>query len=209
MIPHPNRPLHPSSIDGKLRHLRDAAAPMYLHGRHNPCKGFSRYAANRGEGERGMKRSEDDRTLPPLNERTGPNDIGDECAKDSSYPHSDSGRIASAANPHPDRTDLAIDRTVLANERTYAAWIRTGLAGMVSGLAIEKFMVELMPTWSIHLIAELLLVLSAIAFLVAAWRYTHLSVKIAPDIRRIPDRMVLTSALLLAAMALLAAITIW
>lgn len=121
----------------------------------------------------------------------------------------DLAELAAAANIHPALIDLSIDRTVLANERTYAAWIRTGLAGMVTGLAIEKFMVELMPNWSIHLIAELLLVLSAVAFLVAAWRYTHLSVKIAPDVQRIPDRMVLTSALLLAGAVLLAAIVIW
>ncbi len=164
-----------------------------------------------------MKRDEELHSAPDDRDGTPPTADTEDGRASRSAPPSNApssrppslAELAAAANLHPDLIDLAIDRTVLANERTHASWVRTGLAGMVAGLAIEKFMVELMPSWSIHLIAELLLVMSAVAFLVSAWRYTHLGVKIAPDVKRIPDRMVLTSALLLAGAALLAAVAIW
>ncbi len=74
----------------------------------------------------------------------------------------------------PDRNALALDRTVLANERTYQAWLRTGMAAFGAGLAIAKFMKGTMPLWILITIANVLILLSAAAFLQAAWRYCHL-----------------------------------
>ena len=76
-------------------------------------------------------------------------------------------------------TRLALDRTLLANERTYTAWIRTGLAALATGLAIAKFLTEVMPAWSIRLIAAVLIGFSAVAFVLAAWRYQHLHIKVS------------------------------
>lgn len=76
-------------------------------------------------------------------------------------------------------TRLALDRTLLANERTYTAWIRTGLAALATGLAIAKFLAEVMPVWSIRLIAAVLIGFSAVAFVLAAWRYQHLHIKVS------------------------------
>ncbi len=103
----------------------------------------------------------------------------------------------------------ARDQVVLANERTYAAWIRTGLALLVSGLAVERFMLDAMPSWSVHVIAVILTLLAAIAFLVAGWRYTHLSLRLAPDVPRIPSRWVVASAVMLAFVCLLSALALW
>lgn len=50
-------------------------------------------------------------------------------------------------DPEDKKTEYALDRTVLANERTYAAWLRTGIAALAAGLAIEKFMVQVLPEW--------------------------------------------------------------
>jgi len=95
--------------------------------------------------------------------------------------------LPEADHTRADTTSLALDRTVLANERTYAAWMRTGLAALVSALGIARFMMEAMPLWSIHLITVLLLLFSAAAFILAAWRYeslhlgmSHLDVKLLP-----------------------------
>ncbi len=76
----------------------------------------------------------------------------------------------------PNRNELALDRTILANERTYQAWLRTGMAAFGAGLGIIKFMKGFMPLWIIIIIVNLLILLSAAAFLQAAWRYSHLHV---------------------------------
>ena len=52
---------------------------------------------------------------------------------------------------------LALDRERLANERTYQAWLRTGPSALVT----------------------IMISLSAVAFLQAAWRYAHLHVRMA------------------------------
>lgn len=113
-------------------------------------------------------------------------------------------------NLEPDTNTLALDRTVLANERTYAAWIRTGLAALVTGLGIARFMVDSMPLWSIRTIAAILLVFSAAAFFLAAWRYEHLHVGMAHlDVRMIPVGMVKLSSLVLIACSLIALVGLW
>ncbi len=97
-------------------------------------------------------------------------------------------------------TQYALDRTVLANERTYAAWLRTGMAALATGIGVEKFMIEVIPEWGIKLIAVLLLAFSAIAFLLAAWRFNHLGVRLeGVDVKMIPR---IVTAVLSAALAL-------
>ncbi len=79
-------------------------------------------------------------------------------------------------HPVPNRNALALDRTILANERTYQAWLRTGMAAFGAGLGIAKFLKGYMPWLIIIIIASLLILLSAGAYLQAAWRYCHLHV---------------------------------
>jgi inner membrane protein YidH len=109
-----------------------------------------------------------------------------------------------------DALTFALDRTVLANERTYASWIRTGLTALAAGVAIEKFMVDVMPGWIIRTIALTLIVFSAAAFLVAAWRYTHLGIRIADiDVRAIPSSLTTAASLLLVLCSALALVGLW
>ena len=105
----------------------------------------------------------------------------------------------------PDNNKLALDRTVLANERTYQAWIRTGLSLFVSGLGVAKFLKEEMSLWILFGIASLLLLLSALAFLQAGWRYSHVNIKFTSlDIKTRPAWQMWIFSILLASMSLLA-----
>lgn len=113
-------------------------------------------------------------------------------------------------NPTVDKHDYAIDRTVLANERTYAAWIRTGLAALAAGIAIEKFLIDVMPVWSIRSIAVILILFSAAAFLLAAWRYTHLGIKLqVADVKAVPPFVTTGTSLILSLCSLIALIGLW
>lgn len=108
------------------------------------------------------------------------------------------------------RHDYAIDRTVLANERTYAAWIRTGLAALAAGIAVEKFLVDFMATWSLRSIAMILILFSAVAFCLAAWRYTHLGVRLLhTDVRAIPAIVTTGVSLILLACSMISLIDLW
>jgi len=110
----------------------------------------------------------------------------------------------------PDTNTLALDRTVLANERTYAAWIRTGLASLVTGLGIARFLSESMPLWSIRTIAVLLILFSAAAFFLAAWRYEHLHIGMSHlDVKMIPVGFVKLSSLVLVTCSLVALVGLW
>ncbi len=109
-----------------------------------------------------------------------------------------------------DTTSLALDRTVLANERTYTAWIRTGLAALVTGLGIARFMMDAMPSWSIRLIAAFLILFSAAAFLIAAWRYESLRFGlISLDVKTLPPMLVKSLSGVLAGCSLLSLIGLW
>lgn len=104
----------------------------------------------------------------------------------------------------------ALDRTVLANERTYAAWIRTGLTALAAGVAIEKFMVDVIPAWGIRTIAVILIVFSAVAFFVAAWRYTHLGVRLGEaDVKAVPEMLTTAVSVILILCSLLALAGLW
>ena len=108
------------------------------------------------------------------------------------------------------RTGYALDRTVLANERTYAAWIRTGLTALAAGVAIEKFMVGVIPAWGVRSIAVILILTSAVAFFVAAWRYTHLGVRLgSADVKAVPSYLTTAASLLLIACAVIALVGLW
>jgi len=108
-------------------------------------------------------------------------------------------------SPEPDSNTLALDRTVLANERTYQAWIRTGLSLFIAGLGVLKFLREEMPFWILVVITTLFILFSAIAFLLAAWRYRHFHLRIKRlDIDVVPAWVVITASVFLAASALLA-----
>ncbi len=125
--------------------------------------------------------------------------------------------VSDPVNPQPDeknpvdyRTGYALDRTVLANERTYAAWIRTGLTTLVAGLAIEKFMVDAMPGLIFQSIAVILIVYSMIAFIIAAWRYNHLGLKLVNlDIKSIPSAVTTGTSILLVFCSILALSGLW
>ncbi len=107
-------------------------------------------------------------------------------------------------------TNLALDRTVLANERTYTAWIRTGLAALATGLGIARFMMGTMPSWSIRLIAAFMILFSAAAFLIAAWRYESIGFSVYYlDVKRIHPVLVKTLSLVLAGCSLLSLIGLW
>lgn len=109
-----------------------------------------------------------------------------------------------------DATSLALDRTVLANERTYTSWIRTGLAALVTGLGIARFMMNTMPPWSIRIIAMFLIIFSAAAFLIAAWRYESLRFGLmALDVKTIPPVLVKFLSAVLAGCSLLSLVGLW
>ncbi len=109
--------------------------------------------------------------------------------------------------PAPDRNTLAMDRTVLANERTYQAWLRTGLAALASGLGAVKFLKDVLPLGVLLTIAALLILLGVAAFLQAAWRYSHIHVRMAHlDIDAMPKWLAKGISLLLAACSILALI---
>ena len=104
----------------------------------------------------------------------------------------------------PDNNTLALDRTVLANDRTYQAWTRTGLALFASGLGVAKFLKEEMSLWVLLIIASVLLLLSALAFLQAGWRYSHVNIKFTSlDIAIRPAWQMWIISILLASMSLL------
>jgi putative membrane protein len=109
-----------------------------------------------------------------------------------------------------ERTEYAEDRTVLANERTYTSWIRTGLAALAAGVAIEKFMAGVIPAWNIRIIAVILIVFSAVAFVSGAWRHGHLGIKLRrAGVRAIPTWFLAGASALLVIASVLALVGIW
>lgn len=106
--------------------------------------------------------------------------------------------------------ELAYDRTVLANERTYAAWLRTGLCALAAGLAIEKFMIDVLPFWGIRIISVVLILFSGVVFALAAWRHSHLEIgRAAEDVPGIPNNAVVAVSIVLAICSLLAFVGLW
>ncbi len=112
-------------------------------------------------------------------------------------------------NP-PDQLRLALDRTILANERTYAAWIRTGISALIAGLAVEKFLLEAIPIWGVHMISIALITFSGVAFFLAAWRYRHFLVRLEDvDVTMVPLPVMRGISLALIISALIAIVGLW
>ncbi len=116
----------------------------------------------------------------------------------------------SSKYPETDTVRLALDRTILANERTYQAWVRTGVSTFAAGLGIEKFLKDDIPMWGLLAIATILLSFSTISFLQAAWRYSHLHVRMADlDLDMTPRWLIKTYSLALAGCTLFALISLF
>ena len=117
---------------------------------------------------------------------------------------------ANAEEPSDGPSGYALDRTVLANERTYAAWIRTGLTALAAGVATERFLVDTMPAWTIRIIAFLLIMYSVAAFIIGAWRYNHLGLKLVHvDVKSIPSIVTTGTSVVLVFCSLLALAGLW
>jgi putative membrane protein len=100
---------------------------------------------------------------------------------------------------------MALDRTVLANERTFQAWIRTGLAALVSGLGVAKFLQDTMPLAVLLIVVSILILFSALAFLLSAWRYSHLHLRIEHlDIEATPVWLAKAISIILAGCSVIA-----
>ncbi len=112
--------------------------------------------------------------------------------------------------PEADTVRLALDRTILANERTYQAWVRTGVSTFAAGLGIEKFLKDDIPLWVLLAIATILLSFSTVSFLQAAWRYSHLHVRMADlDLDMTPRWLIKAYSLALAGCTLLSLISLF
>ena len=108
------------------------------------------------------------------------------------------------------RTELAADRTVLAAERTYAAWIRTGLASLASGIGAKKLLEGVVPAWMIVATGSVLVLFSAMCFVVAVWReLTPGFSGPQPETRRLPTALLVGANGFLTLVALAALMTIW
>jgi putative membrane protein len=108
------------------------------------------------------------------------------------------------------RTELAADRTILAAERTYAAWIRTGLASLASGIGAKKLLEGVVPNWMIVATGTLLVLFSAMCFVVAVWRELSPGAPPPkPDTRRLPPALLIAANGFLALVALAALLSIW
>lgn len=110
------------------------------------------------------------------------------------------------------RNVLSMDRTVLANERTYAAWLRTGLAALISGLAVAKYTFNILPESGIRAVAALLIIFSAMIFLISAWRYNHVHLHVKDqdlDVDSVPLYLVRILSLLLTFCSLVSLSSLW
>jgi putative membrane protein len=108
------------------------------------------------------------------------------------------------------RTELASNRTVLAAERTYAAWIRTGLASLASGIGAKKLLEGVVPEWMIIATGSLLVLFSALCFVIAVWRELFPNVTDPePEVRRLPPLLLVVANGFLTLVALAALFSIW
>ena len=108
------------------------------------------------------------------------------------------------------RTELAADRTVFAAERTYAAWVRTGLASLASGIGAKKLLAGVVPEWMIITTGTLLVLFSAMCFVVAVWREMFTGAPPPePDVRRLPPALLIAANGFLTLVALAALVSIW
>jgi len=71
-------------------------------------------------------------------------------------------------------------------------------------------MVDVIPSWTIRAMALILIVFSAGAFVIAAWRYNHLGIgRARPEIPAVPTAVVVGMSLVLAACSAMALLGLW
>jgi len=100
--------------------------------------------------------------------------------------------------------------SVLANERTFAAWTRTGLTALVTGLGVAKFLHGVLPERFIPIIAMILFFCSASFFALAAWRYSHVGIRMKTTrVAGASTFMLIILAALLGVVSVAAALGIW
>lgn len=108
------------------------------------------------------------------------------------------------------RTVLAADRTVLAAERTYAAWIRTGLAALASGVGARALLEDVVHPALAAATGSVLILFSAFCFVAAVWRELWSGAPPpVPDIRRLPQPLLLAVNGFLVLVALAALVGVW
>ncbi|MFC3292935.1 YidH family protein [Modicisalibacter luteus] len=105
---------------------------------------------------------------------------------------------------------LASDRTVLASERTYASWLRTGCAALIAGLAVMRFMADVLNDWETQVITFLLVTFSIFCFVIATWRLRQLQ-KYLPrsEIPHLPFSMSAGMSAMLTLASLFALFALW
>jgi putative membrane protein len=108
------------------------------------------------------------------------------------------------------RTVLAIDRTYLASERTYAAWMRTALASLASGIGARAVMHDILPEIAAKVIASILVLFAAFCVVAAVWRQLQgVSPPPHPDIRPIPNALLVPTNAALLVVVIAALVGIW
>ncbi|MGA8165513.1 MAG: DUF202 domain-containing protein [Waddliaceae bacterium] len=110
--------------------------------------------------------------------------------------------------------DLTIEEkeltSVLANERTYNSWQRTGLTGLVTGLAVERFLGSVMPFSIMRTTSMILLFFSILCFILGAWRYQHVGTRIPTfKISGAPELLLVITSAFLSFASILAIIGLW
>ncbi|MGI9482751.1 MAG: hypothetical protein ACR2OR_10395, partial [Hyphomicrobiales bacterium] len=71
-------------------------------------------------------------------------------------------------------------------------------------------MIDVLPFWGIRMISVVLVVFSAVAFLLSAWRHAHLKVgEGTEDVPRIPANAVALVSVMLALCSALAFLGLW
>lgn len=101
-------------------------------------------------------------------------------------------------------------RYSLANERTFLSWTRTGLAMVAGGVAFEQF-AKLDPSWLVHLVAMLGILLGGSMGLWALIHFRRVQHAIDHDLPlpHQPAAAVVSVCVAVVAVLLIAGIVLW
>lgn len=117
---------------------------------------------------------------------------------------------AEMADSSDRRTILAADRTLLAAERTYAAWVRTALASLAGGIGATALAKGILPGWVGKVGGSVLVVFAGFCLVAAVWRELHgVSRATHPDIRPLPNALLVPVNFFLLLVAVAALVGIW
>src|SRR6185295_14379880 len=95
-------------------------------------------------------------------------------------------------------------------ERTYAAWIRTGLAALASGVGARALLEGVVHPALAAATGSVLILFSAFCFVAAVWRELWSGAPPpVPDIRRLPQPLLLAVNGFLVLVALAALVGVW